>query len=74
LIVEPPSYSAVQRHAQNKYAGGPSKPEPECGAEKFVHERKKKLVGKVKTKDGLPVTRPSGLRMGTITKVATTTR
>jgi hypothetical protein len=28
LIVEPPSDRTVQRYAQNKYAGGPSKPEP----------------------------------------------
>jgi hypothetical protein len=46
----------------------------ECGAEKFVHRRKKKLVGKAKTTDGLSVTKPSGLKMGITSKVATTTK
>jgi hypothetical protein len=45
----------------------------ECGVDQFVHRRKKKLVGEVKTKDRLSVTKPSGLKMGITAKVATTT-
>ena len=42
--------------------------------ENLIGRRMNKLVGNVKTKDGLPVTGPSGLTMGITTIVATTTK